>query len=198
MFTIRAAVAVALAAAVALFTGACGGDVSPTPEGHHGPSGLPSNVNDADVAFAQSMIPHHEQAMEMSRIMLEKEGLDPRVLHMAEDIRQAQGPEIGRLRGWLSDWGVAAQGMEEHGGAHTMDGMMSPADLSRLRAASGVQASRLFLTQMIAHHQGAIRMAQTEIQTGLHAEARRMATDIITLQSTDITTMRDIQSSLSS
>ena len=56
--------------------------------------------------FAQMMIPHHEQALEMSAIVLAKDGLDPEVAKLAEEIQAAQGPEIEQLEAWLDEWGV--------------------------------------------------------------------------------------------
>ena len=121
--------------------------------------------NDADVTFAQGMIPHHEQAVEMSDVILAKGGIDPRVTALAEQIKAAQAPEIETLTGWLADWGVADTG-DTAGGhdGHDMHGMMSEQDLQALEQAEGTDAARLFLTQMIVHHEGAVAMADTEIQ----------------------------------
>ena len=77
-----------------------------------------------------------------------------------------------------------------------MDGMMSPGDMSALNNAQGVEASKLFLTQMIAHHQGAITMAQNEIKNGQYAETVALAKSIATSQQKEIDTMNQILSSL--
>ncbi|QHE71037.1 DUF305 domain-containing protein [Rhodococcus sp. WAY2] len=61
--------------------------------------------NDADIAFAQRMVPHHSQAIEMSEILLTKQGIDPRVVDLAQQIKAAQGPEIEQLNAWLTAWG---------------------------------------------------------------------------------------------
>ncbi|MHA4848139.1 DUF305 domain-containing protein [Rhodococcus sp. MSC1_016] len=61
--------------------------------------------NDADIAFAQGMVPHHSQAIEMSEILLTKQGIDPRVVDLAQQIKAAQGPEIEQLNAWLTAWG---------------------------------------------------------------------------------------------
>src|SRR4029079_6009629 len=64
--------------------------------------------NDADVMFAQHMIPHHQQAMEMSDMLLGKQGIDPRVVQLANQIKAAQGPDIQQMQGWLTEWGTPA------------------------------------------------------------------------------------------
>ncbi len=65
--------------------------------------------NHADVMFARHMIPHHQQAVEMSDMILAKKGIDPRVTELATQIKAAQGPEIEQMRGWLTEWGVPAE-----------------------------------------------------------------------------------------
>jgi uncharacterized protein (DUF305 family) len=67
--------------------------------------------NQADVTFAQDMIPHHQQAVQMSDIILGKQGIDPRVVQLANQIKAAQGPEIQQMQGWLSQWGQPTMSM---------------------------------------------------------------------------------------
>jgi uncharacterized protein (DUF305 family) len=164
--------------------------------------------NDADVTFTQGMIPHHQQAVEMSDMLLAKEGIDPRVVSLAQEIKVAQAPEIETMRGWLTQWGVAGappmtggmpgHDMPSHGGMPPMsgDGMMSPADMAALQGAQGTEASRLFLTQMIEHHKGAISMAQTEIDNGGYGPAIEMARQISSSQQEEITAMEQLLQSL--
>ncbi|NLG55438.1 MAG: DUF305 domain-containing protein [Rhodococcus sp.] len=189
--------------------------------------------NDADIAFAQGMLPHHEQAIVMSDIILAKADIDPRVIALAQQIKAAQGPEIDTLHEWMTAWGVPGEEhdhgghgrdegesyedygnrLEEHyerrgneyeqqydGGSapsgHDMPGMLSDEDLQELRDAEGVDASRLFLTQMIAHHEGAVEMAQTEIQDGQNPDAVEMARSIVSSQQAEIDEMQDILNDL--
>jgi uncharacterized protein (DUF305 family) len=149
----------------------------------------------ADVAFVQQMIPHHNQAIEMSDILLAKQGVDPRVTELANQIKAAQGPEIRQMQGWLNQWGNQTEGAE-HGGHGGMSGMMSEQDINALRAAQGVAAARMFLAQMIAHHEGAIAMAQTEIHEGQYAAAVELARSIAATQQQEIDTMKGILSEL--
>lgn len=168
----------------------------------HGNSSAPSpssaataDFNDADVMFAQMMIPHHEQAVEMSDMILDKEGIDPAVLALASEIKAAQQPEIDQLKEWLDEWGADSdtgtmEGMD-HGG-----GMMSNDDMAALDAATGAEASRLFLEQMTMHHEGAIEMAQDEVDNGKNPDAIAMAQTIIDTQTAEIATMQELLGSL--
>jgi uncharacterized protein (DUF305 family) len=170
--------------------------------------------NDADVMFAQHMIPHHQQAIEMSDMLLAKQGIDPEVTGLATQIKAAQGPEIQQMQGWLDEWGnppmspmpsgdmpmpSGDMNMPEHGGMPGMSsgqGMMSEQDMTALKNAQGVEASSLFLTQMTEHHQGAITMAQTEINDGQYPPAVEMARAIVSSQQQEIDTMKGILGSL--
>ncbi|WP_101953421.1 DUF305 domain-containing protein [Mycobacterium intracellulare] len=168
--------------------------------------------NPADVTFAQHMIPHHQQAIEMSDVVLGKQGIDPRVVGLAKQIKEAQGPEIQQMQTWLSQWGVSTMPMTpgmgpdhsgmpsqsmmpSQGGMPGMSGMMSEEDMAALKNAQGVEASKLFLTQMIEHHRGAITMAHNEINSGQYHAATAMARSIVTSQQQEIDTMQKILAS---
>jgi uncharacterized protein (DUF305 family) len=185
--------------------------------------------NQADAMFAMHMIPHHQQAIEMSDMVLAKQGIDPRVTELAKQIKAAQGPEIEQMQGWLNQWGMPMRSgsmpmpsgsMPGHGDMTTtsempsmsgmpgmpsmsgmpgmpgMSGMMSEADMTALQNAQGVEASKLFLTQMITHHEGAITMAQTEIKSGQYPAAVELARSIVTSQQKEIDTMKGILATL--
>ncbi|MDI6097935.1 DUF305 domain-containing protein [Actinoplanes sp. NEAU-A12] len=151
-----------------------------------------AGFNDADVAFAQHMIVHHQQAVEMSTLAGER-AATPRLKELATAIEAAQGPEIATMTGWLSTWGqpVAAPGGGGHGTGHeSMPGMMSAADMKKLAAARGAAFDELFLTMMIAHHEGAITMAGEEATRGASPEAKALAAKIVTDQRAEIATMK--------
>lgn len=172
--------------------------------GHPAGQGTPTSTtassaeahNDADVTFAQHMIPHHRQAVEMSDMVLGKQGIDPRVTQLATQIKAAQAPEIERMQGWLNQWGLAPMPSMSGNNMPGMSGMMSEQDMTALKNAQGVEASKLFLTQMIAHHQGAITMAQSEIKDGQYPAAIELAKSIVTAQQQEIDTMKGILGSL--
>lgn len=149
--------------------------------------------NQADVTFAQNMIPHHQQAIQMSDIILGKQGIDPRVTQLAHDIKAAQGPEIQQLQGWLSQWGVPTMSMAP---GMTVGGMLPDQAMTALQDSQGVDSSRQFLTGMIQHHQGAIAMAQAEIKSGQYPPAISLAQSIVTSQQQQITTMQGLLASL--
>ncbi len=164
--------------------------------------------NMADAMFSQHMIPHHQQAIEMSDMLLAKQGIDPRVTELATQIKAAQGPEIEQMRGWLREWGMPAMpggDMGGHGGMGDMGdmgdmpgmaGMMSEADMTALQNAEGVDATKLFLNQMIEHHEGAITMAQNEIDDGQYPATIELAHSIIETQQREIDTMKQILQTL--
>lgn len=142
--------------------------------------------NDRDVMFAQMMIPHHRQAVEMAKLA-EDRAAGGQVKDLARKIEAAQEPEIQTMSGWLTAWGSQASG--EHG-MPGMPGMMSGQDMEELRGLSGAAFDRAFLTLMIQHHEGAVAMAKQERAGGTYEPARRMAADIVSGQSAEIATMR--------
>ncbi len=171
-------------AAVALLTlTACGGG---------------SEHNDADVTFAQEMIPHHAQAVQMSEMLLDKSDVDPEVVDLAEQIKDAQAPEIGTMSGWLEDWDedVPPTDMGDMGdmkmGNMDMNGMMSADDVAALEDAAPDDAARLFLEGMTVHHEGAIEMAEQEVDEGSAPEAIDLAETIIDAQQGEIDQMEEL------
>ncbi|MDO8381808.1 MULTISPECIES: DUF305 domain-containing protein [unclassified Microbacterium] len=172
-------------------TGAGGMDNMPG-MGSSASASTAADVNDADMQFTMMMIPHHEQAVEMADMILAKENIDERVITLAEQIKAAQGPEIELMESWLDEWGtpMGDMGGMDHGG------MMSETDMQALEDATGAEASRLFLEQMIVHHEGAIEMAQSEVDNGGNADVLALAEAIIASQTTEITTMEDILATL--
>lgn len=176
----------ALVAALALT--ACG----TSDNGGDGGDGA-SDFNDADVTFTQSMIPHHEQAVQMAK-MARLHASTPEVKNLADTIEAAQGPEIATMDGWLEDWGkdkTDSTGGMGHG-SDDMPGMMSDDDLSGLEAATGGGFDRMFLTMMIEHHTGAIEMAKTEQSKGKNADAKALAKKIEADQTAEIAQLRKL------
>ena len=153
-----------------------------------------ADVTSADIEFAQMMIPHHEQAVQMSEGMLAKHNVDPRVSALATTITAAQAPEITTMKSWLKAWGSGDDSMAEMD--HGTDGMMSDADMMTLDNATGPDADRIYLTQMIAHHEGAIAMAKTLLADGKNADARALAEDVIASQTEEIAVMTDLLAAL--
>lgn len=160
---------------------------------------ISSEHNEADVTFAQMMIPHHQQAVEMSEMLLAKEDISTDVADFTQGVIDAQGPEIERMNAMLETWDEEPIDMEsmdmedmdgsDHGG---MSGMMSQKDLTALEEAQGAEASRLYLEQMITHHEGAVEMAQSQIDKGQNPQALRLAEQVIDAQEAEITEMEQM------
>ncbi|NEY31905.1 DUF305 domain-containing protein [Streptomyces sp. PRKS01-65] len=145
--------------------------------------------NSADVAYARMMIQHHSQALEMTGLAPQRAG-STRLKRLAERIGAAQGPEITAMRGWLEKHGEKETD-GGHGHDHSaMPGMVTDAQLEKLRAARGEAFDRLFLTLMITHHQGAITMATDVKAQGNNVQIEEMADDVVAQQTSEITRMR--------
>ncbi|MFE0640970.1 DUF305 domain-containing protein [Streptomyces sp. NPDC058877] len=170
-------------------TSAASPDAAASPETAAGGGAAPGAFNDADVMFAQMMIPHHEQALEMARLA-EGRASDPEVKELVAAIEQAQDPEIQKMKAWLKGWG--APGAAEHGSGHGMAGMMSAQDMERLAAAEGESFDRAFAELMTAHHDGAVAMAKDELRKGLNPTAKELADDVVRTQSAEIGRLRTV------
>ena len=187
-FTPSAAVSGALLTAL-LLTGCTAAVTSDASASGTSPSAV--EVSSTDEMFVQMMIPHHEQAVDMAELMLDKTDIDIRVTALAEQILAAQEPEIETMRAWLAEWGVSEWGSTMSGMDHR-DGMMSAGDLAALEAATGAEASRLFLEQMIVHHDGAVLMAQSIIDSTQHPEIAAFATYVDAEATAEINTMQEL------
>ena len=143
-----------------------------------------------DSMFAQMMIPHHQQALEMAALVPERSQA-AEVAALAAEIQAAQDPEIDQMRAWLEGWGLEADidlaDHEEHLG---MEGMLTDEEMADLAGASGAQFDRLWVEGMIRHHEGAIVMAETEVASGIHEPSRALAEEIIRAQRAEISRMR--------
>lgn len=153
--------------------------------------------NDQDVAFATGMIPHHGQAIEMADMALAS-AQSGEVKTLAQQIKDAQDPEIQTMSSWLQEWGqpvpdptAAAEG-EGHMGHGSMDGMMSQQQMTELHQAQGESFDRMWLQMMIEHHQGAVTMSQQEIDSGENPAAVQLAEQIISGQQAEIQHMQQL------
>lgn len=149
----------------------------------------------ADQMFVTMMIPHHRQAIEMAELVLAEDDVDPRVADLAERIQAAQGPEIERMEGWLEEWGIAYDPDADDGMDHG-DGMMSEADMTALADADGPAAGRLFLEQMVLHHEGAVEMAEVALSQAEHPDVLALAQQVIDDQTAEIAEMQALAAEL--
>lgn len=186
----------AVLAVLAMFATGCGSSDERTTAGSHTSAGaiVATPHNDADVAFARQMIPHHEQAVEMAELV-DGRTSEPTVVDLAHRIREAQAPEIHTMTAWLTSWGApltsgttTMPGMDHSG--HDMPGGMTDEQMATLRAAKDVEFDRQWLTMMIVHHQGAVEMAKTELAAGDNTDAKALAQKIIDAQESEIREMQ--------
>lgn len=163
-------------------------------------AGSDANFNDADVTFAQGMIVHHQQAVEMA-MLAEDRATSPEVRELAAAIEEAQDPEIETMTGWLNAWGadipegdMGDMGGMDHGDMSDddMSGMMGADEMRELEAAEGSMFDQMFLMMMIEHHEGAVEAAQTEQAEGENPDALALAEKIEADQTAEIEAMQDL------
>ena len=159
----------------------------------------------ADVSFASRMIPHHAQAVAMADMTIGRPGITHHLEKLAERVRETQTPEIDTMAFWLKEWdepvpqtGYGTGDAHDHsegmdmmnGGSDGMPGMMSGRDVRRLLRLHGAEFERRWLTMMIEHHQGAVRMARTELEHGENKDALALAGHVVAAQRAEIAEMR--------
>lgn len=214
MTTITRTTTTAGAVVLALTLAACGGGVATTagettaPETTAGDTTTATaTFNDADVAFAQQMIVHHRGALEMSELAVEKTQ-DAEVRALAERVISAQQPEIDTMTGWLEEWGqdvpqgTTLEGVEMPGmegmdmGTTPMPGQMSDEQMQEMTGMSGPEFDRMFLESMVEHHQGAIEMAEAQLQDGQNPDALVLAEEVIVAQTAEIEEIEQLLATL--
>ena len=146
-----------------------------------------SKFSNTDVMFAQMMIPHHQQAVDMSEVALAT-STTPDVLALATKIRDAQAPEITLITSWIEKAGASTSmghNMDDMG----MGGMMSDEEMAALKSASGTAFDTLYLEGMITHHEGALQMVKM-IANSKNADVRKLGEAIVTSQTAEIAQMK--------
>jgi len=182
--------AVALAVA-ALLLGACGShDMGSMDTGDSTQES--ADFNDADVMFAQQMIPHHEQAIEMSDIALDPNtGASAAVIALATQIKGAQDPEISQMKNLLTTWGKSMEmGSMDH--SSMMDGMLSLEGMDALGQLKGAEFDKAWAKGMIGHHEGAIKMANDVLAKGKNSEILALAQAVVSGQTAEIETLKPL------
>ncbi|MEN9293556.1 MAG: hypothetical protein RIT31_321 [Actinomycetota bacterium] len=147
-----------------------------------------SQMVGSDKMFLQMMIPHHEQAVEMSDLALST-SKNAEVLKLAKQIKGAQAPEIINMRGWLADAGLSED--PGHSMGNGMGAMLSDSELSALKGSKGKAFDRLFLTGMIAHHEGAVHMVMM-IENSPNSDINKLGQEIIKSQTAEIELMTEL------
>lgn len=205
MVTSTAAVLAALTLVLAAGSGCAGekdtGSPAPPAAGHaaHGsmptPDDPPASADwvAADATYLTAMIGHHRQALDMAELAATR-AVDPRVRAVAETIDAGQGREIVVMATWLVDHDRPEPTLDDvaHMTTMGMPGMLTAAQLDELAAADGATFDRLFLEDMIQHHQGAVGMAEDVLAAGKDQRVNELATGVIATQSAEIGRMRDL------
>jgi uncharacterized protein (DUF305 family) len=149
-----------------------------------------TSFSSADIMFAQMMIPHHLQAVDMGTLA-ETRALNPEVRALAEQIKTEQAPEIQQMKAWLTKSGAGLDMGHDMG----MDGMLTDSELEALKSATGNDFDKLYLIGMIGHHEGAIKMAKVVLNSK-NAQVSSLAEAIIASQTKQITYMKELLKSL--
>jgi uncharacterized protein (DUF305 family) len=189
--------------ASALLLGACSGNDSAMagmsgtqPSAPAAGAAQQAGHNADDVSFVQQMIPHHNDALTMAKLV-PGHSSNAKIIDLASRIERGQAPEIQQMQGWLTTWNASMPGMSGEsmpGMDGAMPGMMSAEDMKQLGQAKGAEFDKMWLDMMIKHHQGAIDMAKTELEKGGNADAKALAQKIIDAQQAEITEMQGLLS----
>ncbi len=155
-------------------------------------TGQPAGYNADDVAFATNMIPHHQQAVELSAMVPDR-STNAELVALAQQISAAQQPEVSVMKVFLVQWNENPDTNSGHAGhGSTMEGMVDAATMTKLESLNGAEFDKLWLESMISHHQGAIEMAKAEIANGDNVDAKTLATNIVTTQEAEIGQMKQM------
>jgi uncharacterized protein (DUF305 family) len=176
----------------AVLLGACGGSGAGTSADTA--QATPSlGFDDDDVMFAQMMIPHHEQAIELSDIALDPTvDASEDVRRLASAIKAAQDPEIDEMKAMLSEWGASIEMDPDMDHSEMMDGMLTTDELAALSILRGATFDRAWMEAMIRHHEGAVSMARDVLSDGVNSEMRALASAIESAQTTEIVEMQTL------
>ena len=188
----KSALAGSIALSAALVLGDCGGG-STVSAPDTTAAATTASFNDDDVMFAQMMIPHHEQAIEMSDIALDPTvGASDAVRQLATRIKGAQDPEIEMMTGMLTGWGKSTEMDMSMDHGSMMDGMLTAEELDALGVLRGAEFDRAWMEAMIKHHEGALAMAKDVLEGGTDPAVRKLAEEIVSGQQAEIDEMRSL------
>ena len=184
-------VAVALIAALALVLTVAGPSVRAlfAPESSTSSHGEESG-NDVDVHFIGMMVPHHDQAIEMSEVLLASDVDDPAVRDRAQRIKDGQERENAQMRAWADEWGIQKD-MELHS-THIANGMFLPEQLNEFATLGGDELRTTFLEMMHYHHAHVIEMTQDEVARGGYTPLKEMAQEMVDVQTAEMKEMEDL------
>ncbi|WP_087117246.1 DUF305 domain-containing protein [Corynebacterium urinipleomorphum] len=179
-------IALAVVAALVLLVAALG----PTVRGAFGAGDEEGSHNDVDVHFLGMMVPHHQQAIDMSDVLLQSDVDDEQVRDLAQRIKDGQERENEQMRAWADEWGIQDD-MEMHS-KHIANGMFQPEELEEFASLEGEDLRRTFLEMMHYHHEHVIAMTQGEIENGEYPPLRDMAQEMVDVQTAEMKEMEEL------
>ena len=179
--------------ALALLAGCGGSSVSDVADKAVDAAKDAIGFNDSDVMFSQMMIPHHEQAIELSDIALDPlVGASDSVKAIATRIKAAQDSEITKMKAFLTTWKQRLTGDSSDHHSDMMSGMLSADDIKKLSSLRGAEFDRAWMTGMIEHHEGAIEMAKDVLKDGKDSAVKALANLVATVQDSEILEMKKL------
>ena len=149
-----------------------------------------AGYNDTDVHFLGMMVPHHQQAIDMSDVLLDSDVDDAEVRDLAQRIKDGQERENEQMRAWADEWGIETD--MEHHSTHIANGMFHPEQLEQFEALRGDELRTAFLEMMHFHHNHVIKMTQDEVDRGGYEPLREMAKEMIEVQTAEMGEMEDL------
>lgn len=150
-----------------------------------------ADFNESDVMFAQMMIPHHQQAVELADLALEPtSAASPEILQLAQQIRDGQEPEIKQMTALLIQWEQPLDSHAAMGHGSEMEGMLSEQEMMRLATLTGSEFDAAWIAAMTIHHQGAIAMASVAANDGVNPDIKALTAAIIEVQQSEIETLQ--------
>lgn len=211
---VRIVAGTAIAVAALGVTTACGTASTSSPSSSTSVTGVVNGHNTQDETFLADMVAHHQQAIDMAQ-MVPSHTKNAQVRALAAKIEAAQGPEIAKMQAWLDEWTEGQTSASPHSSVPGMDGdmpgmdhagptgaptpmgpgMMTAEQMAQLESKSGAAFDKMWLTMMIAHHQGAITMSQQELAQGENAQVKAVAQAIIDGQTQEIAQMKTMLAS---
>ena len=150
----------------------------------------PAEVNGVDLHFLAMMTPHHQQAVDMSEIILAAQGTSAATADLADRIKVGQEEEIDTMVDWAEQWDQ--HDLMEHHAQHIANGMITPEQLDQLKTLEGEEADTLFLQLMHSHHAGAIAMTQDQIDNGGYQPLVDLAQQMIDVQTAEMREMEQL------
>lgn len=150
----------------------------------------PAEVNGVDLHFLAMMTPHHQQAVDMSEIILAAQGTSAATADLADRIKVGQEEEIDTMVDWAEQWDQHDL-MEQHS-QHIANGMITPEQLDQLKTLEGEEADTLFLQLMHSHHAGAVAMTQDQIDNGGYQPLVDLAQQMIDVQTAEMREMEQL------